>query len=184
MYCNTWKVLGILCSQQLRFPDILLGMENGIEESNVVSEARQLFESDQKDRQEFAKDPSKGLEIRQRDEQRLKKAKEIAARGEISDPHELNMLAFIFQHGDTIDDYRKALELTTKAVAAGLPPQNSLILQATDRLMIQEQIDAGVPLHELKQKYGTQTRFDENGQPIKPPLDGTATKEEFEKFGI
>lgn len=159
-------------------------MENGIEESNDISVVRQLFESDQEDRQKFVKDPTKGLEIRQRDERRIKKAKEIVAKGEISDPNELNMLAFIFQHGDTVDDYRKAFELTTKAVAAGLPPQNSLIPQATDRLMIQEQIDSGIPLNELKQKYGTQTRFDEKGQPIKPPLDGTATKEEFEKFGI
>lgn len=94
------------------------------------------------------------------------------------------MLAFIFQHGDTIDDYKQALSLTTQAVEAGLPFKHSLIPQATDRLMIQEQIERGVSLYELKQKYGTQTLFNETGKAVKPPLDGTISKEDFEKFGL
>lgn len=94
------------------------------------------------------------------------------------------MLAFIFQHGNTADDYRQALNLTTRAVEAGLSPQESLIPQATDRLMIQEQLDSGVPVNELKQKFGTQERFDEKGESFKPSLDGTVTKEDLKRFGI
>lgn len=159
-------------------------MEEQSEQINTSSEIMKLFLADQKDREEFAEDSTKGLKIRQRDEQRLQKAKEIATRGKTSDPNELNMFAFIFQHGDTVEDYKQALNLTTQAVKHGLPPKNSLIPQATDRLMIQEQRDKGIPLNELRQKYGTQTRFDEAGIPIKPLLDGTVTKEEFKKFGI
>lgn len=159
-------------------------MENQSGRGSASSEIHQLFAADRKDRVDFAKGASLGLEIRQRDEQRLQKAKEIAARGGISDPQDLNRLAFIFQHGDSVADYRQALGLTTQAVAAGLPPQDSIIPHVTDRLMIQEQLDANIPLHEVKQKFGTQTRFDETGNPFKPKLDGTATQEEFEKFGI
>lgn len=160
------------------------GIEGQSEQIDNSNEIKLLFESDQKDRQGFSKDPTKGLEIRQRDEQRLKKAWEIAAQEKVSSPHDLNMLAFIFQHGDTAEDYQKALDLTTKAVESGLPPQDSLIPQATDRLMVQEQLDRGVPLDELKQKYGTQIRFDECGNQFKPSLDGTITNEDLEKFGI
>ncbi|MBI4037162.1 hypothetical protein HY385_01945 [Candidatus Daviesbacteria bacterium] len=159
-------------------------MEDQVEGINPTSEIRQLFEGDQQDRQNFSKDPTKGLEIRQKDEQRLEEAKEILAKGEILDPEELNMLAFIFQHGDTVKDYQQALELATEAVELGLPPQNSLIPQATDRLMVREQLDKGVPLNQLKQKFGTQVMFDSDGTPVKPQLDGTVTKEELKKFGI
>lgn len=154
------------------------------EEAVDMSEIRELYETDQKDRIALARDSSIGLQVRQRDEQRLKRAKELIASGDISDPQELNMLAYIFQHGDTADDYRRALQLTTAAVDSGLPIKESLIPLATDRLMIQEQIDRGVPLRELKQKYGTQIRYDEDGNAFQPPLDGTATKEDFEKFGL
>ncbi len=159
-------------------------MENQSEQINIPSEIKQLYESDQKDRQAFPIDPTKRLEIRQRDEKRLKKAEEIVAKGGVSDPHELNMLAFIFQHGKTVGDYRQALSLTTQAVHAGLPPQYSLIPQATDRLMIQEQLENGVPLDKLKQKYGTQSILDASGKPFQPPLDGTATTEDLQNFGI
>lgn len=159
-------------------------MEDQSEKINISSEIKQLFESDQKDRQNFSNGLAKGLEISQRDEQRLKIVKEIVTQGGISDPHELNMLAYIFQHGNTIDDYKQALSLTIQAVEAGLSPKDSLIPQATDRLMIQEQLDNSIPLNKLKQKYGTQTMFDETGKPIKPPTDETITQEEFEKFGI
>lgn len=161
-----------------------LNMEDQSEPNNPVSDIKKLFQMDQADREEYARDASKGLAIRQRDEQRLKRAKEILAGNKIIDPHDLNMLAFIFLHGDKVEDYEKALELTTQAVEAGLPPDYSLIPQTTDRLMIQSQLDRGVPLEQLTQRYGTQTRSDPNGNLFKPKLDGTVTKEEFEKFGI
>lgn len=159
-------------------------MEDHGEQINPINKVLQLFESDQKDRQLYAQNPTQGLEIRQRDEQRLIQAKKIVANDKISDPQEFNMLAFIFQHGDSVQEYKQALSLTTKAVEAGLPPSLSLIPQATDRLMIREQLDRGVSFDKLKQKYGTQTMFNEKGEPITPVLDGSATIEEFKKFGI
>lgn len=81
-------------------------------------------------------------------------------------------------------DYKTALKLATKAVEKGLPPQHSLIPKATDRLMLQEQVEKGVPLNKLKQKYGTQVRWDEKGNSFTPPVDGTATDEELKKFGL
>lgn len=159
-------------------------MENQKEGIENTTEIKQLFESDQEDRSDFSKDPSKGFKIRKRDEKRIKKAKEILAKGGNFKAEELNMLAFIFQHGDTIDDYKQALSLTTQAVERGLLPKHSLIPQVTDRLMIQEQLERGVSLYELKQKYGTQTLFNEIGKAVKPSLDGTISKEDFKKFGL
>lgn len=149
-------------------------------------EIRPLYTSDQTDREAYAKKPvpEVGLAIKQKDEQRLQKAREILAQGPITNPHALQMLAFVFQHGETVNDIRTALKLTTQAVEAGLPPQYSLIPQATDRLMIREQLDRGIPLEELTQKYGTETMFNPDGKPLVPKLDGTATEEELKKFGL
>lgn len=159
-------------------------MKNQTKGVNFEEEIRQLFESDQADREQFSQNPTIGPEVNRRDQQRLKKAKEILENYQPSNPHLLNMLAFIFQHGVTVNDYRTALELATKAVENGLPPQHSLIPKATDRLMLQEQVEKGVPLNRLKQKYGTQVRWDEKGNSFTPPLDGTVTKEELKKFGL
>lgn len=146
----------------------------------------ELYREDRADRIAYAKESNQdqGLEIRKRDEQRLEQARGILASREVTDPNELNMLAYIFQHGDNLDNYRRALQLTTQAVKLGLPPQDSLVCHATDRLMIRQQLDNGVPLNQLKQKYGTQTLFDQEGKPFIPPLDGTATEEELDRFGI
>lgn len=159
-------------------------MDNRTEFIIQEGEIRKLYESDQADRAAFAKNPSIGSEIYQRDKQRLQEARNILKGGDITDPHDLNMLAFIFQHGQEIQDYEKALELAIKSVEVGLPPENSLIPQATDRLMIQKQLDQGVAFNQLKQKYGTQVLFDSTGKPFTPSLDDTATKEDLQKFGL
>lgn len=150
------------------------------------SEIRSLYTSDRTDREAYAKKPvpEVGLAIKQKDEQRLQKAREILAQGPITNPHALQMLAFVFQHGETVKDIQTALELAIKAVEMGLPPQNSIIPQATDRLMIREQLDQGISLEELTQKYGTQTMFNPDGKPLVPKMDGTATEEDFKKFGL
>lgn len=67
---------------------------------NVEEEIRRLFESDQSDREKLSQNPNSGLEIYQRDQQRLKKAREILENYQPSDPHLLNMLAFIFSAWD------------------------------------------------------------------------------------
>lgn len=48
-------------------------MENQKEGTENTTEIKQLFESDREDRSDFLKDPFKGLEIRKRDEKRIKK---------------------------------------------------------------------------------------------------------------
>lgn len=149
-------------------------MEDLAENIHYSDKIKALFEADQADRVNYAKNPPKGLEIRKRDEEPLQKAREILEKEQIFDPHALNMLAFIFHHGDSIEDSQKALELATKAVDLGLPPENSLIPQATDRLMVREQLAAGTPWNKLTQKYGTETLFDERRHPFKPKLDQTA----------
>ncbi len=148
------------------------------------SEVRNLFDSDQSDREQLASDPAKASEIRQRDEERLEKARGILANGNITNPHQLNMLAFVFLHGYTGVDYQIALKLATKAVEAGLEAKNSLIPQAIDKIMIEAQRTKGIPEHQLVQKLGTQVLINKEGTHFKPKLDGTAAKTEFAKYGI
>ncbi len=153
---------------------------------NLSEEIDKLYESDQLDRQLLSDKNFTGSleEIGLRDENRLQNAHNLLKHNKVTNPHDLHKLAFIFQHGGKIDDIAKALEISEQAVAHGLPPQYSLIPHATDRLMVYKQKIQGIPISEIKQKYGTQYTLDEQGNTIQYKVDGSATPEELEKFGL
>lgn len=148
------------------------------EKSTTIGEQIQsLLDADQKDRDLLQNDPDRASEIAKRDEQRLEDAKRMITNTEITDPSSLHNLSFIFQHGSTVEDFKIAQELALKAIDAGLPPEVSLYPQATDRLMLNKQLQNGTQESELRQKFGTQVYNFKI-----PPVDGTATEEEMEKF--
>lgn len=165
-------------------------MENneGIPEVDIEdldSQVMKLFREDQADRELLASNlTNHALEVQHRDEVRLKKARDLLTKEEITNPHALHMLSMIFQHGNSEDDIQKALDISKKAVEYGLPPAYSLIPHATDRLMLYKQQRSGIPLNDIKQKFGTQYRHDEDGNIIYYSLDGTATDEELKQFGL
>lgn len=100
----------------------------------------------------------------------------------ITDKDDLHLAAMIFQHGENSADYATALQLAQDSINAGLEPSVSLIPQATDKLMAQQQIERGIPLDQVKQKFGTQWIRKDDGIKIIYPVDGTATEAEIKKY--
>lgn len=155
-------------------------------EANWISEeVEKLFQEDQSDRELLHKsDGSLNEDIRNRDRQRIEKARNLLKKSTITNPHELHMLAIVFQHGEDVADIQKALDLSMQAVKNGLPPRYSLVPQATDRLMVYEQQKKGVPPEDILQKFGTQSWSDGRGFYTTYMIDGSATREDLEKYGL
>ena len=145
-----------------------------------------LYIEDQSDRETYPEDPHdpKIKEIIQRDNERLNIARELIRSNTVKDAKDLHFVSFIFQHGNNVEDYAQALKLAMKAVEKGWPPELSLVPHATDRLMIQEQLDRGMSIQDTVQHFGTQTYTTENGIEFKPSLDGTLTDDERKKFKL
>lgn len=97
---------------------------------------------------------------------------------------DFNTAAVIFQHGFSPEDSRMAFELSLKAIGAGQQAEASLVPAAFDRFIIQTQLDNGVPIDQVRQRFGTQTYPDSKGDMFKPALDGQATPDELHLFGI
>lgn len=104
--------------------------------------------------------------------------------GELRTAADFNTAAIIFQHGENTVDCRKAFELSLKAIQAGQPASASLVPAAFDRYLIYEQLDRGVPLDQVTQRFNTQTLPDAQGGRFRPGVDGKATKDELQLFGL
>lgn len=144
--------------------------------SSIATELERLYTEDQEDR-EGDKDPR---EVEVHDAERIKRARELYALvPQMTDPETLHYLSYLFQHGPEIEDTERALEISQIALDKGLERKASLAPQATDRLMLRRQEAMGVPVHELRQKFGSQ-RLLEND--FVPQLDGTVTPEELAFF--
>ena len=111
-------------------------------------ELTKMFESDQADR-EPGPDGIDFNVVGERDADRRIKTLEILRKGEARTSEDFRHAAYIFQHGQTIDDFRLAFSLAW--LAASIDPENQdakwLTAAAWDRLLMNQ----GQP-----QWYGTQ----------------------------
>jgi hypothetical protein len=108
-------------------------------------ELRQLYEADQGDRRAGQPPP----DVVQRDRARRRRVVELLDAGAARSGEDFFHAAMVFQHGDSLDDYRRARELALRAAEVGHRPGRWLAAAALDRWLMRQ----GIP-----QKYGTQYR--------------------------
>lgn len=105
-------------------------------------------------------------------------------KGELKTDSDFDTAAVIFQHGFSPEDSKTAFKLSLKAIGAGQPAEAALTPAAFDRFMIHTQLNQGIPIERVKQRFGKQTYPDAQGNMFKPALDGQATPDELQLFGI
>lgn len=136
---------------------------------NPKTQLEKLFDEDQKDREDGLdkKDPTLFAE---REKSRHQKAQEIFTQYE-KDPQSLSdegvyYLAFLFQHGQTSEDYKKAHQLALEAEKRGVEDAKWLTAATEDRHLLSV---------EKKQKWGTQFIRAEDGSQRLAPIEEDVT---------
>jgi hypothetical protein len=137
-----------------------------------------LYAADQADRDGILSDAGSPLSsLTQRDDERMKRLREILDAGGARVSQDYEHAAMLFQHGHDVEDYRKAHELALKAVQ--LDPSNKhakwLAAASKDR----ELMTLGKP-----QLYGTQFRSVEGGPWVLYPVDPSVTDDERAKWNV
>lgn len=114
--------------------------------------------------------------LMQRDRERKEKAKKLIKRGELVSGLDYHRASLIFQHGETMEDYKLARELAGKAVDLGDKTAKWIYAATFDRWLLSQG---------KSQKYGTQFKQNENREwEIALPIDPTITDEERAKYGV
>ncbi len=132
---------------------------------NNQTEVKRLFDEDQRDREEHL-DKSNPTLFAERERARYQKAQEIFGRYE-QNPQSLSVqdvlhLAFLFQHGQTSEDYNRAYVLALAAEKGGVEDAKWLSAATEDRYLV----SLGKP-----QKWGTQFIQTEKGWRYAAPLE-------------
>ena len=141
-------------------------------------ELTHIFKMDQSDR-EPGPDGIDGDVIGQRDAERRTRTLEILRSGEVRTSEDFRHAAYVFQHGETIEDYRLALSLAW--MAATIDPNNEdakwLTAAAWDRLLMNQ----GQP-----QWYGTQYRTNDGGSSwrLYDIQEGAVTDEQRQELNV
>ena len=135
----------------------------------VHPELMRLHEEDQSDR---SNRPIDWKKVSTRDAERRQRVDELLASGEAKEAEDFYHAAMVFQHGNAIEDFRRARELTERAIELDpdLMDAKWLYAAATDRW-----------LHRQKkpQIYGTQFRKASRDSPwTLEPLDADAISDE------
>ena len=146
--------------------------------SKVDPERVQKALADPQEKQKFLE------EMRLVDRVNRAAVQEMIDKGELQTAEDFNNAALIFQHGEVPADFRQAFELSMEAVRRGMLPERTLLKQAFDRYMIEIQLAQGVPISEVKQRFGTQEYPAADGKLLRPANDGLAHAEEKVVLGI
>lgn len=129
-----------------------------------------IFNKDQSDRLNNPNPtPEEGKNIFERDKNRRLIVKQMIDKGELKTPQDYVHAAFIFQHGETSEDYLKANELAKKAVDMGDEKAKWIYAATMDRYLL----SIGKP-----QQYGTQYEKDKDGNWVLSEVDPSTTDEE------
>lgn len=147
----------------------------------MSQEITDLFFNDQADRTD--KDWSDEFfleELRKNDRERHRRAVLLIQDGSLqhANADDYYHLSFIFQHGESVDDYKLAHELARKAMELGHPGAPRMVANTTDRFLVHTALGS-------VQKYGTQSHWDkEKGEYVMYPVDPTTTDEERKQLGV
>ncbi|WP_164015309.1 tetratricopeptide repeat protein [Pyxidicoccus trucidator] len=144
--------------------------------SNGNPELQRMFTEDQADRSPPPASPEAWKAVTARDAQRRTRVKELVASGALKDAADFLAAGFIFQHGDTQEDYAMAREMGAEAARRGNPTGLWLAAAAWDRWLM----NAGRP-----QRFGTQYRGDVQTKKMTLyPVDPSVTDEERARWGF
>ncbi|GMT96829.1 hypothetical protein KH5H1_09480 [Corallococcus caeni] len=139
-------------------------------------ELKRLFAEDQADRQPPPPSPEAWKKIAERDAMRLRRARELLDQGALKEGADFLAAGFIFQHGDTQEDYALARRMGAEAAKRGHPKGLWLAAAAWDRWLM----NANRP-----QRFGTQYKLDPADKVVKLyPVDPSVTDEERARWGF
>lgn len=131
-----------------------------------------MLEEDQADRVGWKQKKMDSATILQRDENRRSEVKRMLAAAQVRTAHDFYCAAFIFHHGQVVDDYRLATSLAW--VSMTIDPTNKdyayMAASTWDRFMVSQ----GRP-----QWYGTKCKHepDESGKDQLQPVDESAASD-------
>jgi hypothetical protein len=138
----------------------------------------QLYLEDIADRQQVTNwsDPAQVQRIQERDLQRLKKVKQLVETSQLSESEDYYHAAFIYQHGQTLDDYQQAYHLARESMNRGYEPAKWMYASTLDRW----NLAMGKP-----QFYGTQFTHDLSGEwKLAGTIEERVTDEERAKYNV
>ena len=162
--------------QDPRWQSFLDGVKarSGAHEAKANAELARIHDEDQKDRE--AGDKIDWSVVGKRDEERLKRTREIAAQGGLKAADDYYRAALVFQHSSETADYQQAHQWCLKALELDpdLPSARWLAAATMDRLLMNQ----GKP-----QRYGTQYKKVQ-GKWILWEVDPSVTDEERVKWDV
>ncbi|MBN8226531.1 hypothetical protein JYK02_03305 [Corallococcus macrosporus] len=139
-------------------------------------ELKRLFTEDQADRQGPFPSKEAWKKISARDAQRRHRVQELLAQGALKEGADFLAAGFIFQHGNTLEDYALARRMGAEAAKRGHPSGLWLAAAAWDRWLM----NADRP-----QRFGTQYKIDPADKAMKlHPVDPSVTDEERARWGF
>lgn len=140
----------------------------------MKTDIAKIYREDQLDRARI--NPNDFEEIIKRDTARQKEVLKLLKIGKIKTGKEFYLAAIIFQHGQKLSDYRRAIRLAQQAAKNGYKKGRYLEALATDRLLV---------VSGKKQKFGTQF-FQKNSRSkyILCPVDPKTTDADRKKYGL
>jgi hypothetical protein len=140
------------------------------EQSNP--EMQRIMDEDQKPRQFVDMSQADWTTIGKEDEQRRKQVRELLSRGALHTGKDFEQAAFVFQHGNTPDDYLLAHTLAMIAVARGNPGALWIATATLDRYLN----SIGRP-----QIYGTQFHNSKDAGWTQEPYNRTLISDELRR---
>ncbi len=162
--------------QDPRWQPFLDGVKarNAAHQAKSNAEMARICDEDQKDRE--AGDKIDWTVVGKRDEERLKRTREIAAQGGLKSADDYFRAALVFQHSSETADYQQAHQWCLRALELDpdLPSARWLAAATEDRFLM----DQGKP-----QRYGTQYKKVE-GKWILWEVDPAVTDEERAKWEV
>jgi hypothetical protein len=136
-----------------------------------------LYAADQADRVGVLGDAGLPSSLTTRDDDRLRRVREILKAGAATTSADFEHAAMLFQHGHSVDAYREAHALALRAVE--LDPSNTRAKWLAAASKDRERMTLGEP-----QLYGTQFRSVDGGAWVLYPVDPSVTDEERARWNV
>jgi hypothetical protein len=141
---------------------------------SINVELEKLYLEDKKEREQLIEGNEISKIIRENDKKRIERVQEMLSSIDTNEIWNCHYLAYVFQHGETEEDFRLAHFYAKRAVDMGSNVTKWLYAATLDRLLVSQG---------RLQKYGTQFQ-DVNGKWELLPVDGTISDKEREEYGV
>ena len=141
---------------------------------SINLELENLYYDDKNERENINEVDLSSEDLRKRDKQRLARVIELLPEIDMNEIWNCHYLAFLFQHGESAEDFENAHKYAKRAVDMGSNVTKWLFAATLDRKLISQG---------KLQKFGTQ--FEQvNGKWRQLPVDNTISDQERIKYGV